>query len=344
MELVTSRFDYGEVPAPAGYRVTEAFYRRGSGAAGSRRRSVEKLAQHPGAMVRLRRGHGLAIGDPDIRHLQWSAVPQIDAGLLAGTSTPLVVTVHEPTPRRPRRGQQGALGRLLRGADAVITHTDGGRKTVVDAYRVPKERTHVIEHGAFTHVARVDPTPLDPELDRWLGSGPTILFFGLLRPWKGVDVLLDAFSRVQRPDARLLVVGRPRMDTAPLRALADDRVRFVERFVSDSEVPTLFARADIVALPYREVEQSGVLATALAFGRPIVCSRVGGFAETVERHGVAALVPPGDPKALAVELVTLLDDPARRRSLAFAARRAADGPLAWPTVAEQTMDLYRSLA
>src|SRR5207248_8378429 len=118
-------------------------------------------------------------------------------------------------------------------------------------------------------------------------KAPVVLFFGLIRDYKGVDVLLRAWRSV--PDAELWIVGMPRVDMAPLRALAGERVRFVPRFVDDLELPAYFRRADLVVLPYRAADQSGVLYTALAFGKPTVLSDVGGFGDV----GAARMVPPG---------------------------------------------------
>ena len=98
-----------------------------------------------------------------------------------------------------------------------------------------------------------------------------------------------------------------------------------------------------MVLPYREIEQSGVLFTALAFGRPLLLSAVGGFSEVGERHGAARLVPAGDAVALGVALRELLSDDGGRSELAEAARRAAAGPYSWAHAADLTKDLYESL-
>ncbi len=145
-----------------------------------------------------------------------------------------------------------------------------------------------------------------------------MLLFGLLRPYKGIDVALEAWRGIE--DAELWVVGMPRMDTTALKAAAPPGVRFIERFVPDAELPAFFERADLVTLPYREIDQSGVLFTALAFGRPLVLSAVGGFPE-VARGGVAELVPPGDARALHATLAGLLADPASARGARGARRR-----------------------
>src|SRR5262249_9703518 len=146
--------------------------------------------------------------------------------------------------------------------------------------------------------------PLPPELAAV--DKPVVLCFGLIRPYKGIDVLLEAWRGIE--DAELWVVGLPKTDLAPLRAAAPPGVRFVPRFVADDELPAFFERADLVVLPYREIDQSGVLFTALGLGKPLLLSAVGGFPE-VAASGAAELVPPGDPAALHAALARLLADP-----------------------------------
>jgi glycosyltransferase involved in cell wall biosynthesis len=220
--------------------------------------------------------------------------------------------------------------------DAVVVHSRHGAEQAASLGADPS-RVHVIPHGAFDYLTRLpDEKPLPEELAAV--DVPVVLFFGLIRDYKGVDVLLRAWRSVPG-EAELWIVGMPRVDMAPLRALASERVRFVSRFVDDSELPAFFRRADLVVLPYRDADQSGVLYTALAFGKPLVLSDVGGFGEL----GVGRLVPPGDEQALAAAIGELLADSAAREELGAAAARAAAGPYSWDTVAERTLALYREL-
>jgi glycosyltransferase involved in cell wall biosynthesis len=170
-----------------------------------------------------------------------------------------------------------------------------------------------------------------------------VLFFGLLRPYKGIETLLSAWRGVD--DGELWIVGRPRMSVSALRAAAPPGVRFVPRFVADAELPAFFRRADIVVLPYARTERldwSGVLATALAFGKPILVSDVGGLGE-VAAEGAARLVAPDDVEALRTALVGLLGDPQAREGLARGARTAAQGAYSWEASARETLALYRDL-
>jgi glycosyltransferase involved in cell wall biosynthesis len=226
--------------------------------------------------------------------------------------------------------------------DAVIAHSEHGAARLRTELGLPPERIHVIPHGAFDYLTRLpEERPLPPELAEV--EGPVVLFFGLLRPYKGADLLIEAFHDVE--GAELWMVGMPRMPLEPLRELASEvrgRVRFIPRFIDDSEIPAFFRRADIVALPYREIDQSGVLFTALAFGKPIVLTSVGGFAEVAAR-GAARGVPPNAPVELAAALQELIDKPEERDRLARAAAEAAAGDYSWDSIARRTMSLYRAL-
>ncbi|MDX6718805.1 MAG: hypothetical protein QOJ63_1059 [Solirubrobacteraceae bacterium] len=335
VRLQTSRFAYGAVPAADGYERRERFYRRGAGA-GSRRPLAAKIVQHVPDMLRYARAARAA----DVVHFQWLSVQPLDVHLLP-RARPLVLTAHDVLPREPRPGQLGAQRRLYERVDAVVVHSAHGRERLVDGLGIDVAKVHVIEHGAFEHLTRVPGArPLPAQLAAV--TRPVVLCFGLLRSYTGIDVLLEAWREL-RADAELWIVGMPRMDVAALRAGAPPSVRWVMRFVGDRELGAYFERADLVVLPYREIDQSGVLFTALAFGAPLLLSAVGGFPE-VAAQGAAALVAPGDAGALAAELRRLLAAPHERAALAAGARRAAAGRYSWDEIARRHLELYDGLA
>lgn len=336
VELITSRFAYGDAPEPDGYAVRELFYRHARGGPGSRARLAGKLVEHVPDMLRYR---GIAQA-ADVVHFQWLAVQAVDRYLLP--RRPTVLTAHDLLPREPRPGQAYAQRRLYEAVDAVVVHSRYGRELLVGGLGVDAAKVRVIPHGAFKHLTlQPGELPLPDELAAV--RSPVVLFFGLLRPYKGLDVLFDAWRGID--GAELWIVGRPRMPIEPLQVRAPANVRFVLRYVSDAELPAFFRRADAVVLPYSRTErfdQSGVLATALAFGKPTVVSDVGGFGE-VAAAGAARLVPPSDPGALHDELKRLLSDPQEREELARRALAAASGPYSWQEAAGQTLALYREL-
>ena len=316
VELVTSRFVHGPAPAPDGYVVSESFYRLAARLGGrARLRRALKGAGHIPGMLRVARRPAA------LTHWQWVWLEAISTRLLP-RRRPQVLTLHNVI-RRARSAR-----RLVDSMDATIVHTRHGAELLGNGARV-----HVIPHGAFEHLTRLpDERPLPPELAGV--TGPVVLCFGVVRPYKGVDVLLDAFRGVE--GAELWVVGRPL--GVSLRPSA--KVRLVPRYICDAELPAFFRRADLLVLPHRSVDLSGVLFAGLAFGKPMILSDVGGFREIVEDHGVGRLVPPNDPSALAAAIGELLADPAERDRLAQRARVAAAGPLSWDAVAERTRAVY----
>jgi glycosyltransferase involved in cell wall biosynthesis len=354
VELLTSRFLYGPVPEPEGYAVRECFYRRSTarGLDAPGRRAF-KAAEHVADMLRFRRAaiRAAAAGvpseregstaAPEVVHYQWLTFPGLDSRLLP-PNRPRVMTAHYVLPPSPSRRELASARRAFGAMDAVVAHSEHGARRLREVVGLDPGRVHVIHHGAFEYLTRLpDERPLPAELEG--AEGPVILFFGLLRPYKGIDVLLEAFREIE--GAELWIAGNARMDVEPLRRLAAEasgRVRFLTRFVEDAEIPAVMRRADVVVLPYRDVEHSGVLYAALAFGKPLVLTAVGGFPEVAEQ-GAAWLVPPEDPQALTGALDELVRNESTRAALAAAAAETAAGAYSWDEAARQTLALYREL-
>lgn len=373
VELLTSRFDYGETAAPVGYRRREIFYPRShKGLSSGRRGGAQlalKLSEHLPGMLRLARRSKRF----DLIHFQWLTVPEIDWALLP-RGRPLVLTAHDVAPREPRPGQLRATKLLYERFDAIVVHSEHGRRRLIERFGVAEERVSVIPHGIFRHLAEGsggagdgpaatgaggaeadgDARAAGPQAGGAAGPpgrperGRVVLFFGLLRPYKGLDVLLEAWrslSEQERAGSELWIAGMPRMDVSRLQASAGaDGVRLQARFIGDEELRAWFAAADLVVLPYREADQSGVLFTALAFGKPLLLSDVGGFGE-IARTGAASLVPPGDAEALAGELRRLLGGSSPLEAMAERSRAlgAEGGALSWQSVAKAHVRLYQRL-
>ncbi|HEY4810102.1 MAG TPA: glycosyltransferase family 4 protein [Solirubrobacteraceae bacterium] len=340
VELYTSRFAYGPVAPANGYARRELFYRAASHVGDARVRRAVKLAEHVPDMLRYRARARSA----DVVHFQWLTVQHVDGHLLpprhtpAGARRPRVLTAHDILPREARPGQREAQRRLYEHFDAIVVHSEHGRVRLIDELDVDGERVHVIPHGAFEHLTAggpggAAPPPFDTDL-------PVVLCFGLMRPYKGIEELLEAWRGID--GAELWIAGAPRMDISALRSAAPPGVRFVPRFITDDELPAFFQRADLVVLPYREIDQSGVLFTALAFGKPLLLSDVGGFPE-VAAQGAARTFPAGDTAALNAALRELVADPATLAQLASGARAAATGTYSWSEIGKRTLALYDAL-
>lgn len=233
-----------------------------------------------------------------------------------------------------------ALGAFL-AADAFIVHAEADRDRL--ARLAPGRAAIVLPHPAAPPAA----IPRE-EARRRLGvGGPLVLFLGLVRRYKGVDLLLDAAPEiVRRTGASIAVVGEVFPDAQDLsrRAAASpvrERILWKDAYVSEEEMGLWLSACDVVALPYRAVSGSGIAARAFAAGRPVAAAAVGGLAESVEPGVTGELFPAGDPSALAsaIEKVLAGGADAYAAGLARAAQAAS-----WPRYADALLDFVAGLS
>jgi len=340
--LWTSEFVHGEPPEAAGYQVVEHFYRRSNRLpVGSRLRAPAKAVEHVAGLAGLRRA--LLRDRADVVHVQWAVLRPVDRRFyrrLAAAGMPVVFTAHDPLPNVGGRSRRRSAAATARSFARVICHSEWGRRALVERCRVAPERVRVIPHGALTYLRCLPDVPSPVA-----ASGPLAVLPGILRPYKGADVLVRAWPAVRArvPGATLAVAGRAMMDAARLGA-SGPGVEILDRFLSDAELAALLRGAEVVVLPYRRIDSSGVLFAALAFGRALVLSDVGSFRELHAEHGIGVVVPPGDPAALADAVADVLEDASRRAELEAASERAAAGPFSWELVARRHEEVYRELA
>jgi glycosyltransferase involved in cell wall biosynthesis len=331
--LLTSPFTHGDVPEPEGYRREEIFLPLSSRLVRRRPRSRLRLmlkgAEYvPSAARLLRRVHRL---EPDVAHVQWLAIPRYDVHWLRRLHRPVVLTAHDVLPRQERNAR--AWGEALGLAERVIVQSQRAVDQLAAA-GVSREKLVRIQHPVFESGLEAKPP-----------AGRTILFFGLIREYKGLDVLIRALAEV--PDARLVVAGDPLDPVEPLQRLAAelgvaDCVEWRLGFLPDEQIPQLMADATLVAVPYRKIDSSGVLATALGHGRPAVVSDVGGLPDAIRDFGAGQVVQPNDPQTLAAALRELLEPDELAR--AFAGAQAARKALTWDAAAAAHEAVYREVA
>jgi glycosyltransferase involved in cell wall biosynthesis len=218
----------------------------------------------------------------------------------------VVMTCHNVLPHERRPLDEPLIRLALRRADRLIVHSQADRE---HARRLlPQVDAQVMPHPSYS----------DFQKEMWsresaraaLGiEGNVLLFFGLVRPYKGLLDLLNALPAVlEEIKVTLLVVGEIWGEAdvyyKPAAELGlNSHVRFVDRYVSNDEAAMYFAAADLVVLPYREATGSGVLQLAFGLGVPVVATRIGGMAETVENGTTGLLVESGDVEGLSRAIV-----------------------------------------
>jgi len=225
------------------------------------------------------------------------------------------------------------MPRLLSLVAAHVVHSSFDAQAIPAAYPLGNAIVRVMPHGPYHHVVTSETARAEAGDE----SPFRLLYFGVIRPFKGVEDLVAAFSSLDRDQAsqfRLSVVGETWEgwtipDEAIARSPHTDLIERVDRYVSDEELAAYVAAADAIVLPYHRSSLSGPLHIALTAGLPVIVTAVGGLVEVVRDYAGATLVPPQDPAALRA---TLLELPARR------GQRYAN-PHSW----QQTLDGYRAL-
>lgn len=289
---------------------------------------------------------------PDVVHDTTGLFPQVSLFVRyhgVDVETPFVVTRHEVPDRRVPLDRPPVL--LERGVnallpdvrtDACVVHTEGQRDALVNRGASP-ESVHVIPHGVYSVFGGHDDVDADPQDDR-------LLFFGNVVPQKGVDTLVEAIPLVKQevPGVTLVIAGDGKLSERS-RSIVEANPEHFERhdyFVPNDEVGDHFAEASVVVLPYRDQNgtkgHSGVLATAFAFGKPVVATSVGEFPTLVENSGAGRVAPPDDPRQLAAAIVDVLTDDDAREEMAANSRRMIDR-LSWERIADEHVELYERL-
>jgi glycosyltransferase involved in cell wall biosynthesis len=328
--LLTSRFPHGDAPAPAGYDREELFapvstrlFRRSP-----LRLAAKGLEYGPSVARLVRRIERL---EPDVVHVQWLPRPELDLRWLRriAAERPVVLTAHDVLPRRGPA--LSAWPDVLETAERVVVHSHRAVEQLVEV-GLARERIARIPHPVF------DGGPLPPP------QGRTLLFFGLIRDYKGLPVLVRALKEIE--DVRLVVAGDPVdpiEDTKDLARLigVDDRVEWRLGFLSNGQVRDVMAAAAVVVLPYWSLDSSGVLATAIGYRRPVLVTDVGSLGEIVREFGAGEVVPPGDPWQLAEGVARLLEPDALSAAYEGAERAAKE--LTWERSAAEHDELYRAV-
>jgi glycosyltransferase involved in cell wall biosynthesis len=203
---------------------------------------------------------------------------------------------------------------------------------------------HRIPHGLLGECGH----PITSPIRRPRRNRLVLLLFGRIKPYKGIDLLLEALTLVprdlrERLDVR--IVGKPYMDTAEIERYARHNdlagcVTFRFEFVSEAEERRLFADADAVVLPYRVIDASGVMMTAIARGVPVLGTGIPGFREVFEDEGGAILVPPGDAAAMSRVIAEWVSAPEQLDQLAEAMLLRRAGIPSWDEIAQRHFAVY----
>jgi len=258
----------------------------------------------------------------------------------------LVLTVHNVVPHdRDSPALRRALAAVYRGPQMLVVHTAVARQRLIDEFGIAPARITVMEHGLDDPVVRTQ-AQIDA-IRTGLGYEPQhrlVLFLGWVRPYKGVDLLLQACGKLA-PESRVLIAGncidagyRASIERMMAEGALREKVRWEFGYLDEERVSALLSAADVLVMPYRQIDQSGVLFSALRHGVPVVAFDVGSLREYVPPEA-GRIVPPGDVDGLARALEEVPPAALARDRVLAVARRYL-----WPITVRSVLPLYRDEA
>jgi glycosyltransferase involved in cell wall biosynthesis len=233
------------------------------------------------------------------------------------------------------------MGRLIRRlASQYVVHSEADRALISTQYSIDPGRIAVIPHGLYDQYPVRDKEEARDRLG--IVEDYCILFFGLIRPYKGVKSLIEAFEALPEPilpRSRLLIVGEAWEDTESIsharQSGVRERITVVDRYVSDNEISQYFSAADVLVIPYTRASQSGVAHIGMAFGLPIIASKVGGLVESLGMYEGTRFVEPGKPE----EITRALENSYHARGSRF----QPPEELRWEKIADRWLTLCDSM-
>lgn len=303
-----------------------------------KRRPLEAARSMLTAWRTIRRAH------PEVIHIQDSFDPLAACLIPSFGRTPVIVEIHDPAPHPGDQKQHRLRNRipsalLRKRASSLIAHGQFCREAVIQQAHFPPAFVHSIPLGSLANLRQLTDAQVQEEPH-------TILFFGRMREYKGLQYLVQAEPLIsaQVPDVSIILAGSgPDLSRCETMMVNPRRFEIHRGFISPLDMVRLFQRASVVVLPYLEASQSAVITTAFTLGKPVVATKVGGLPDVVDNGVEGYLVPSRDATALADAITRLLQNSQERAKFGRAALAKAHGPLSWPAIADQVSTVYRSI-
>lgn len=262
----------------------------------------------------------------------------------------VLVTMHNVKPHESGVLKNIANKAIVSLGDEYIVHTGGGREDLAQVYGIAVDRIHVIPHGILMPDAplrRISKKQARKKLEIAYDR-KVILFFGIIRDYKGLDILLNSLAQIKAriPEAHLVIAGKPwggwdKYDEIIEKNNLKDNVTLHPEFVAEDDIETYYAASDLVALPYRHFDaQSGAGTLGLPFGKAMIVTDTGGLPDLVKNK--RAIVRAGDESELANAIEGILTNDKLRAELEEDSGDLASA-YSWDTIAQQTIEVYKKL-
>lgn len=288
---------------------------------------------------------------PDILHIQWSRIAAIDFFLIKAIrllKIPVVHTIHDVDPLF-KIGSKAAIGRLYDSAQKLIVHSRSLKEELISIYpNIETKKIAVIPHGPLQGETTENKiTSQSAKKSLAISENDfVVLFFGEIKHYKGLDILLAAACMAANKieNLHILIAGKPESgypppDTTELLN-CNVKVTACYKFIPNNEVQLYFSAADVVALPYRKISQSGVIFSAISQSKPVICADTGGLREVIEDTDGGWLYPPNDIEKLAEALIYCASQADSLVEKGIKANQLMIEKYSWDNIAKKTTDAY----
>lgn len=295
---------------------------------------------------------------PDIIHFQFfrKDIPEsLFYSILNRLKITLVYTAHNVLPHERRKADFFFKLLVLKSSRAIIVHSRSLKKMLTYKFKINPNKIAIIPHGNFD--IYLPKEKLSQAISRKkLGlfvNDNVMLFFGNIREYKGLDLLLQAFRIASKHDEylKLVIAGSPyskKLENYYQELIAmmklDDRILFHSKFIPNSKISLYFEASDLVMLPYKNIYHSGIMHLAFSFGKPVIATRVGDFEEIIEWGKNGFLVNKGDYIGMAKIITDAFQDKNKLKEMGELARILNKEKYSWVNIAEMTNKLYEKCA
>ncbi|MFX0195695.1 MAG: glycosyltransferase family 4 protein [Candidatus Hodarchaeota archaeon] len=277
---------------------------------------------------------------PDIIHVQESSSLVLMLTLMALAKIPYNVTVHDPIVHigekdKTKFRRTWIKNRIRKGASGIIVHGEYLKSVMVHQLGFRENAVFVMPHGALFYYRKWCQQTCERK--------HSILFFGRMYRYKGLECLIEAIPLIKKevPNLSVIIAGSgPELERLRDKIVDDSTYEIYDQYIPNHLLAKLFEETSLVVLPYLEATQSGVIATAYAFGKPVVTTTVGSIPEMVDDGETGCLVKPQKPEDFAASVLQLLMHDNKRKEMGQNAFQKAHTDLSWNRIAQKTIEVY----
>jgi len=252
---------------------------------------------------------------------------------------PFVTTVHDIDTHPGDKESEKFFFRdmAIRYSDRFIVHGNQLKQAFTMKYKIPHERVDIINHGVYSIYCSYARERVEEE-------EPYVLFFGRIFDYKGLEYLIRAEPLISRaiPGLKIIIAGRgDHFDKYNKMIVNREKYTILNKYIDNAETAELFQKTRVVVLPYIEASQSGIIALAYAFGKPVVATDVGSLAEVVDDGRTGFIVPPKDIERMSQAIITLLKDRVLWKKMTHFIAEKVRNELNWDNIADATIETYK---